>query len=57
MSIRGDAAIAMLEGGLYDEAAALLTPIVNNPHGGRGVQQARDLLEQIEQRRAAANAD
>lgn len=53
MSIRGDAAIAMLNGGRYDEAVALLTPIINDPHGGPGVQQARVLLAQIEQRRAA----
>lgn len=48
MSIRGDAAIAMLQGGRYDEAVALLTPIVNDPHGGPGVEQARRLLGQIE---------
>lgn len=57
MSIRGDAAIAMLQGGLYDEAVILLTPLINDPHGGPGVQQARDLLEQVAQRRAAAGSE
>ncbi|HYD27952.1 DUF1570 domain-containing protein [Brevundimonas sp.] len=57
MSIRGDAAIAMLQAGLFDEAAALLTPIVNDPHGGPGVQRARVLLAQIEQMRAGAGSD
>ena len=56
-SISGDAAIAMLQGGLYDEAVVLLTPLINSPHGGPGVQQARDLLEQIAQRRAAAGSE
>ncbi len=56
-SISGDAAIAMLQGGLYDEAVVLLTPLINNPHGGPGVQQARELLEQIAQRRAAAGSE
>jgi len=54
MSIRGDAAIAMLEDERYDEAVALLTPIVNDPHGGPGVQQARQLLGQIALRRGQA---
>ncbi|MFA4893559.1 hypothetical protein [Brevundimonas sp.] len=54
MSIRGDAAMAMLESGRYDEAVILLTPIVNNPHGGSSVERGRQLLEQIAQRRASA---
>ena len=57
MSIRGDAAIAMLEAGQYEAAVALLTPILNDPHGGPGVRQARELLDQVEQRRAAAGPD
>ena len=56
MSIRGDAAIAMLEDGRFDDAATLLTPIVNDPHGGPGAQQAREMLGQIEERREAAAA-
>jgi len=57
MSIRGDAAIAMLEAGLYDEAIVLLTPIINDPHGGPGAQHARGLLARIEQMRAEAGSD
>lgn len=57
MSIRGDAAIAMLERDRYEDAITLLTPIVNNPHGGSGAERAREMLEQIEQRRAAAGSD
>ena len=57
MSIRGDAAIAMMEGGRYDEAVVLLTPIINDPHGGPNVQYARQLLAEVEQRRAAAGSD
>lgn len=44
MSIRGDAAVAMLENGRFEEAVALLAPIVNDPHGGPGVHHARQLL-------------
>lgn len=57
MSIRGDAAIAMLRGERYDEAIALLIPIVADPHGGPGVQHARGLLARIEQMRTAAGSD
>lgn len=57
MSIRGDAAIAMLQARRYEEAIVLLTPIVNDPHGGPGVQQARQLLARIEQMRRAAGQD
>ena len=56
-SIRGDAAIAMMEGGQHDAAVALLTPIVNDPHGGPGAQMARELLAEIQERRAVASAD
>lgn len=55
MSIRGDAAIAMMEGRRYDEAVVLLTPIINDPHGGPGVQFARQLLAEVEHRRAAGS--
>jgi tetratricopeptide (TPR) repeat protein len=57
MSIRGDAAIAMLRAERYDEAIALLIPIVTDPHGGPGVQHARGLLARIEQMRTAAGPD
>lgn len=57
MSIRGDAAVAMLNGERYDEAIALLIPIVADPHGGPGVQHARGLLARIEQMRTAAGSD
>lgn len=53
-SIRGDAAIAFLEAGRFDEAAALLTPIMNDPHGGPGARQARDLMARIAERRGSA---
>lgn len=56
-SIRGDAAIAMMEAEQYDEAVVLLTPIINDPHGGPGVRQGRELMERIAQRRAAAASD
>lgn len=55
MSIRGDAAIAMMETGHYADAVTLLTPIVNNPHGGSSVGWARNLLDQIAQRTAAGS--
>lgn len=55
MSIRGDAAIAMLAGGRYDEAIALLIPIANDPHGDPGVQHARSLLALAEQMRDSAD--
>lgn len=51
MSIRGDAAIAMLAGERYDEAIVLLIPIANDPHGGPGVQYARSLQARAEQMR------
>ncbi len=57
MSIRGDAAIAMMEGGEYNEAIVLLIPILNDPHGGPGAQQARGLLQRIEERRARDGSD
>lgn len=55
MSIRGGAAVAMMDGGLFDEAVVLLTPIINDPHGGADVQFARQLLAEVEQRRAAGS--
>ncbi len=51
MSIRGDAALAMIEGERYDEADVLLIPIASDPHGGQSVQFARGLLGLIEHRR------
>ena len=57
MSIRGDAAIAMLNDGRYDEAVALLTPIANDPHGGAHVQFARGLMARIEQMRAGSEPE
>lgn len=57
MSIRGDAAIAMVESGHYRDAVTLLTPIVNNPHGGSSVEWGRRLLEEIAERQGAAGSD
>lgn len=57
MSIRGDAAIAMMERGRYEDAVILLTPIVNDPHSGPGAQRARAMLERIQQRRDAPTQD
>lgn len=54
MSIRGDAAMAMIDAGRYDDAVTLLTPIVNDPHAGPGAQRARQMLQEIEEKRAAA---
>lgn len=53
MSIRGDAAVAMMWDKRLDEAEALLIPIATDPHGGPGVQQARFLLAQVQQAKAA----
>ncbi|MGZ9099716.1 MAG: DUF1570 domain-containing protein [Brevundimonas sp.] len=55
MSIRGDAAMAMLETGRYTDAVTLLTPIVNNPHGGPSAEWGRRMLEQIEQQTATGS--
>lgn len=52
MSIRANAAIAMMEGGRYDDAIALLRPLINDPHGGSGVQWSTHLLQEIARRRA-----
>lgn len=57
MSIRGDAAVAMMQARHYDEAVALLIPIATDPHGGSGVQQARRMLGLIEQMRGSAAPD
>lgn len=57
MSIRANTAIAMMEGGRYDDAIALLRPLINDPHGGPGVQWSTSLLEEIARRRAADAED
>lgn len=57
MSIRGDAAMAMMQSERYDEAVALLIPIANDPHGGPGVQQARGMLGLIERLRGSDEVD
>ena len=57
MSVRANAAIAMMEGGRYDDAVAILAPLVNDPHGGSGVEWSRNLLQEIARRRAAAAGD
>lgn len=57
MSIRGDAAVAMMEVRKYDEATALLIPIASDPHGGGGVQFARRLLGVIALARGEARPD
>lgn len=57
MSIRGDAAMAMLERERFDEAVVLLTPIVNDPHGGASARRARQILDDVAARRAAAGTD
>lgn len=53
-SVRGEAADAMVDAGRYDEAEALLAPLANDPHGGGNARMARDRLERIRARRAAA---
>lgn len=57
MSIRGDAAVAMMQARRYDEAVALLIPIASDPHGGGGVQHARAMLALIEQMRGDPDAE
>ena len=47
MSARAQAADALLHVGQREEAAAMLTPVANNPHGGPYVERARALLDQI----------
>ncbi|WP_312148190.1 DUF1570 domain-containing protein [Brevundimonas sp.] len=47
MSARAQAADALLRVGQREEAAAMLAPVANNPHGGEHVERARTLLDQI----------
>ena len=47
MSARAQAADALLQVDRRAEAAAMLTPMANNPHGGENVERARALLDQI----------
>lgn len=47
MSARAQAAEALLQVGQREEAAAMLAPVANNPHGGEHVERARALLDQI----------
>lgn len=53
LSLRGEAALAMLEADKLDQALVLLAPIVNDPHGSSSAAWARDLMARIEQRRQA----
>ena len=57
MSIRGDAAMAMLEAGRLDESLVLLTPIINDPHGSSSAARARELVATIQKRRQSAAVD
>jgi Tfp pilus assembly protein PilF len=47
MSARAQAADALLRVGQREEAAVMLAPVANNPHGGEHVERARALLDQI----------
>jgi hypothetical protein len=47
MSARAQAADALLHVGQREEAAAMLTRVANNPHGGAYVERARALLDQF----------
>ena len=47
MSARAQAADALLRVDRREEAAVMLTPVANNPHGGPHVERARALLDQI----------
>lgn len=38
--------MALLKKGRRDDAAKVLAPVLNNPHGGRAAEQARTLLKQ-----------
>ena len=55
MSARAQAADALLRVGQREEAAVMLAPVANNPHGGEHVERARTLLDQI--RTPAATSD
>lgn len=57
MSIRGDAALAMLEADRLDEALFLLTPIVNDPHGSSSAARARELIARIQERKQTTAAE
>lgn len=48
------AGVAMLARGKKEEAVRLLTPLINNPHGGPAAAQARALLEGKSERQAEA---
>ena len=54
LSLRGQAADAMLMAGLDEEAEFYLLPIANDPHGGNA-EQARQRLETIRARRATGD--
>ena len=47
MSARAQAADALLRVGQREEAAVMLNPVANDPHGGAHVERARTLLDQI----------
>lgn len=57
LSLRGQAADAMLMAGLNDEAEFYLLPIANDPHAGGNAERARQRLETIRARRAEGAAE
>lgn len=57
MSARAGAAEALLLANRREEAAAMLRPVANNPHGGPYVERARALLDQIANPSAQSASD
>lgn len=44
----------LIEGKHWPQASALLKPLANNPHGGDGADQAREMLKKVQAEMAAA---
>lgn len=53
LSIRAQAADAMITAGKLEEAKILLRPVANNPHGGPNIERTRATLDRLEQGGAA----
>lgn len=55
--VRFLAAQALVNKGIYQQAVEILAPVASNPHGGAGMQSARDLLALARQRGGMAPID
>ncbi len=49
-TIRVQAARAMMERDMYEDAIFYLSPVANNPHGGEGLNEVRAMLAQARER-------